>query len=219
MTDWIAGAFLGMVETPEAVTDDYERWHATDHLPENLALPGVVFARRWRANPAALSGRDAGPSLAKAQFLMTYFFAAPLEPSVEAWSQLASRLGDAGRMFSDRSLPWGGLFRCAEGRVAGERPLSLEAMVHAPHRSVSVELGMDPAFERPDDGRWQRDLERPEAVGGLRFVQAGGPEYGTTVAGRAQLIFWEDQSAQESSDSSSELLFSGTFGASDPGFG
>ena len=43
-------AFLGLMEMDNAAAEArYEAWHASDHLPENKGILGVVYGNRWRA--------------------------------------------------------------------------------------------------------------------------------------------------------------------------
>ena len=123
-------------------------------------------------------------------------------------------------MFSARTLPLGGLFVPVHGEVAGPRPLGVDAVPHAPHRAVELRLGRGPAFDEVDDRDWNESMRRPETVGGLRLTNAGGTEYGSTVAGRAELVFIEGPDGSLlPGEPASDRLFRGVFGPSDPGFG
>jgi len=183
-------AFLGLVETEPGQVQAYEDWHADDHLPENLALPGVVHANRWIAPPAYLESRAASdPALGGAQFLIAYLFADPLAESLAAWVALERKLRAAGRMFADRTLRIGATFDLEGAAVSPGLALSPAALVHRRHRGVHLHLAEAERFGSDDASRWQATLSLPGVAGGLRLTNSGEPEYGTSHAGRAELVF------------------------------
>lgn len=183
-------AFLGLVETAPGQVQAYEDWHADDHLPENLALPGVVHANRWIAPPAVLESRAApDPALRGAQFLIAYLFADPLEESLAEWVALERKLRAAGRMFAERTLQLGATFVLEGADVAPGLALSAEALVHRRHRGVHLHLAEADRFGPDDASRWQATLSLPRIAGGLRLTNNRQPEYGTSRAGRAELLY------------------------------
>jgi len=183
-------AFLGLVETEPGQVQAYEDWHADDHLPENLALPGVVHANRWLAPPAFLEHRHAAdPALRGAQFLIAYLFADPLEESLAEWVALERRLSAANRMFAERTLRFGATFALAGADVAPGLALSPAALVHRRHRGVHLQLAEADRFGPEDALRWQATLSLPGVAGGIRLTNTGEPEYGTSRAGRAELLY------------------------------
>ncbi len=64
----------------------YNRWHALDHRPENLALPGVAWGDRWRRSPE-LPGAAAS-EYADTDYVAMYWFREPVRESVRAWDRL-----------------------------------------------------------------------------------------------------------------------------------
>ena len=44
------GLLLTMTETPPGIEAEFNRWYDTEHLPERLAIPGFISARRWEAD-------------------------------------------------------------------------------------------------------------------------------------------------------------------------
>lgn len=64
----------------------YNRWHQLDHLPENRALPGVIWGDRW-ALTADCREVAAGP-WQELDFMAMYWFAEPADTAVDAWTQL-----------------------------------------------------------------------------------------------------------------------------------
>lgn len=51
--DWLAGAGAVLAlwnDVDEEVAADYEDWHANEHVPERLTVPGMLGARRFEAD-------------------------------------------------------------------------------------------------------------------------------------------------------------------------
>lgn len=44
------GLLLTMTETPPEIEAEFNHWYDTEHLPERLAIPGFISARRWQAD-------------------------------------------------------------------------------------------------------------------------------------------------------------------------
>ena len=214
-------AFLGLVEVRgENAEARYQTWHANDHLPENKAIPGVVYGQRWHANgPMRGTHRVGDPAIGAPQFLITYFFGEPLETSLEEWNLLADRLGAAGRMFEDRSVRVGGLFAFEHRQVAPDLELSPRALHHRPHSGVYLQLAAHTECGEDDRARFQSVLERDGVAGGIRFASAGAREYGDTQGGRAELYFAAPgvDAAATFADipPAPDGVFAGTFGPSD----
>ena len=214
-------AFLGLMEVHgEGAEARYQTWHANDHLPENKAIPGVVFGQRWHADPAVRETHDVGdPAIGAPQFLITYFFGEPLETSLEEWNLLAERLGAAGRMFEDRSVRVGGLFAFEHRQVSPHLELSPRALHHRPHAGVYLQLAAHTEFNEDDRARFQHVLEREHVAGGIRFASAGAREYGDTQGGRAELYFAAPGvdlgAAFADIPAAADGVFSGAFGPSD----
>lgn len=184
-------AFLGLMEVHgDNAEERYQTWHANDHLPENLAIPGVVYGQRWRATDDLRAGHDArDETLGAPQFLITYFFGEPLETSLDEWNTLADRLRDAGRMFEERSVRLGGLFAFEHREIAPSLELSVRALHHRPHAGVYLHLAAATDRNDADEARYRALLARPGVAGGIRFASAGAHEYGEARGGRAELYF------------------------------
>ena len=213
-------AFLGLMEVEgEDAEPRYEEWHANDHLPENKALPGVVYANRWHA-PQELRAVHtiADPALGAPQFLITYFFGEPLETSLEEWNLLAEELDGVGRMFAGRSVRLGGLFAFEHRETAPGLPLSPRAVPHRPHAGVFLHLASQTEFSGADHERFAATLDRPGVTGGIRFASAGAREYGATRGGRAELYFSDTHPsvAFAGIDASDDCVFAGVFESSRP---
>jgi len=213
-------AFLGLMEVHgEGAEDRYQTWHANDHLPENLAIPGVVFGQRWRAT-AELRAHHCvrEPALGAPQFLITYFFGEPLETSLDEWNTLADGLRAKGRMFEERSVRVGGLFAIEHRELAPALDLSVRALHHRPHAGVYLHMASGTERAESDEARHTELLGRPGVAGGIRFASAGAHETGGARGGRAELYF-----AQPGADltatfadvpEATDAVFTGCFGPS-----
>ncbi|HET7362121.1 MAG TPA: hypothetical protein VFJ70_00975 [Burkholderiales bacterium] len=51
------GLLLTMTEPPAAMEEEFNAWYDTEHLPERLAIPGFLTARRWVAAGAPGAGK------------------------------------------------------------------------------------------------------------------------------------------------------------------
>jgi len=49
------GLLLTMTEPPPQMEEEFNAWYDSEHLPERLAIPGFVSARRW-VDPQAAAG-------------------------------------------------------------------------------------------------------------------------------------------------------------------
>ena len=50
MANTVAAALLALWnDVTPAHEDEYNDWHACEHVPERLTMPGFVWAQRWRA--------------------------------------------------------------------------------------------------------------------------------------------------------------------------
>src|SRR5579862_8745079 len=100
--------------------DRYEQWHQLDHLPENLALPHVVFGQRWERTPQCRpASRAASGELAGVDYVTMYLMRGPERAAVDEWRQLSSRLRDDGRRpdFGYVTRPLVGAFAPVRGYV------------------------------------------------------------------------------------------------------
>lgn len=216
-------AFFGLVETPEGEgVRAYAEWHADDHQPENWALPGVAYANRWAANDAHRATRFVGDErLARAQFLITYFFTDPVDEALAGWNELAQTLRTQERMFDERDLHLGSVFACAGGSVSGDVPHSTAALPYRRHRGVFLRLGEAAEPTKEDEARFAAILERDGVHGGLRFCHRAGPEYGASRAGLAELYFATQNPLEvfRGIDPGTRAIFAGSFSTGADGLG
>ncbi|MEZ5077619.1 MAG: hypothetical protein R2725_09270 [Solirubrobacterales bacterium] len=160
---------------------DYNAWHQLDHLPENLALPGVLHGERWVRTPAcAALGPEPDPALRAVHYVAAYWFAAPSAASIAAWQELAERSFQWGRR-PDRpwvERPLMGFFSIVSARVARRLRVSPEALPLRPLRGVQVTVTRvaEPHGDAAEAAfRWQEAehlpalLERPGVAGAYVF--------------------------------------------------
>lgn len=76
---------------------EHNAWHQLDHLPENRALPGVVWGDRWVRTPDCIRESTAGELLAPVQYVAQYWFREPLEQNIKEWVDLGEQSFQWGR--------------------------------------------------------------------------------------------------------------------------
>jgi hypothetical protein len=99
MPDRTLGLLLTLTEPVPRDEDEFNAWYDTEHLPERLAIPGFVSARRW-ADPDARPGEG--------RYLATY----ELErPEVLETPEYLAHVGDGFTPWSKRVLGRCAVFR------------------------------------------------------------------------------------------------------------
>ena len=122
---------------------DYNAWHQLDHLPENLALPGVLHGERWVRTPACREvSVDADDALSAAHYVAMYWFREPADASVEEWVALGAATEQQGRRpelaWTERRLT--GFFRPVHGAVTPAAGVSVGALPWRPERGILLEV-------------------------------------------------------------------------------
>ena len=212
-------AFVGLIQVdPPAQVADYENWHACDHLPENWALPTVVYANRWVAAPSLLPARfSAEPVLEGPQFLIAYFFREPVEEAIDAFNALGARLTDAGRGFPHRRVVFGRYFDVTSAQTVAGEVVSAAALPHCRHAGALLALDKGPAHGEP------ALLGARGVMGCYQFESRSGPTHDALAASelRAELYFCREEPARVWSavvatggGSRAGALFCGAFGRS-----
>jgi hypothetical protein len=168
---------------PDAETA-WRRWYDVEHLPEYVALPGVLGAQRYvaTADLRALRGADPAPAFAEGRgaYLTVYQLAAgDLERTWGHLQEATASMAGAGRRFDPDMAPARHveLFRLDWALAADRIATSPGALPYVRHAGVQVAMGevADPAL-RPVVADWYRDVHAPDvlAVEGfaaaLRFV-------------------------------------------------
>jgi len=136
----------------------YNEWHHLDHLPENLALPGVRWGQRWVRTPAC---RDASlvsdDPFSTFEYLTLYWFRPPVVESIAAWSDLADRSFQWGRRqeLAWTIRPYMGFLRPILGYAAPRVDVSPQVLPLRPNRGAYVV-----ATEVTDDAADRAAVER-----------------------------------------------------------
>lgn len=187
---------------------DYNAWHQLDHLPENLALPGVVHGQRWVRSPDCVAAGSApDPLLGSAQYLAMYWFAEPADASIAAWRELGDTTLQQGRR---PELGWTtrtalGMYRPVKGYVRPEPAISLDALPFRPNTGVYLSVSRidephsaaaQDLFAFADTELIPAVLDLPGAVGAWTFRSidvrgADGPLLRPPAALRITLCYLE----------------------------
>ena len=134
-------SFFSFVElTDPSRHREYNEYHQLDHRPSNLALPGVVWGDRWVRTPEnarASSGSD--ERLMATHYVAMYWFAEPLDHSVQEWQELGERAFQWGRKpdteWARRKV---GSFVPLKGYVAERVRVSEDVLPFRPVRGMHV---------------------------------------------------------------------------------
>src|SRR5699024_1595440 len=132
-------AFFSFVELDsEHEAQAYNEWHRFDHLPENLALPGVAWGDRWArtAECGTVPGHHAVPEYSGIDYVAMYWFHPPYDESIQAWTELGEDTFQCGR---GPRLPGvrrrlTAFFTPVKGYVAPRVPISVGALPMRPNR-------------------------------------------------------------------------------------
>lgn len=229
----VTGMGIGFIDSEPGAIVDFNRWYDLDHLPENVALPGIIAARRYVATPDCKAQRVAAElealSGGRGTFCTTYLFGAEDLGAVQGqMSMLARRLAKEGRMFRRARAVFYAAHRLMSTHVSKTVPAAPEAAPFLGHRGIYVSMGevAEPG-QRAEVAAWFEEvhipdiLEVPGILACLRlepvdpeqggrftnlFLLAGDPV--KTVEGiYARLPQWRQQGRIPSSGDSHRRLF------------
>lgn len=170
--------FFSFVAVEPASREAYNRWHRYDHLPENLALPGVLWGERWsRVRREEESNLDYDAT----EFLAMYWFREPIGPAIDEWAHLGADSFEWGRgpLMPGVSRELLGFFRPTKGYVRPDIPISLRALPIRPNQGIHVTVTHFAEPRAPathDHHSWQAQvlmpqlLQLPGVVGGWNFA-------------------------------------------------
>jgi hypothetical protein len=160
-----SGTFAMTELTDQERHVEYNWWHSGDHIPENMAIEGIVLGTRWAAPQSYIDARVVGdPALAKHQYLGHYLMTDPLEKVWREYWDLYLRTNALGRGYAARVIPYIGHHLLVKTYAAERVPISPEAVPFCPHPGVFLTvLDVDPARER-DVARWLDSVAIPDAV-------------------------------------------------------
>ncbi len=164
----MSGLLVTMTEPPPEMEEEFNAWYDTEHLPERLAIPGFISARRWVAE-------DLEPGEGK--YLATY----ELESlAVLSTAEYLAHIGDHFSPWSKRCLGKAVLFRrwaCASLSGRNQRE-------SAASRFLFIAIGDAPVEHETEFNQWydQEHIPLLAAVPGVisarRFKDpSGNPRY------------------------------------------
>ncbi|ODU07382.1 MAG: hypothetical protein ABS81_01080 [Pseudonocardia sp. SCN 72-86] len=121
----------------------YNEWHQLDHLPENLALPGVAWGDRWVRSPdCAAVAHVPDPAYRHHEYAVAYWFREPVDDAVAQWTALNQRALWWGRR---PELAWTrrepvGFFDPVSSHAVERVLVGPAAIRYRPHRGVHLTL-------------------------------------------------------------------------------
>ncbi len=153
------------VDDPEGHAE-YNWFHSSDHIPENLALDGVILAARWAAPQRYMDARLAvHPSFATSQYLIHYLMTEPLEEAFQQFAELSGRTRSLGRYFEPRTIHASGHYNLLKAYVAPRLPISPEAVPFRPHRGVFVVMkDLLDLSKRQELAQWHDQVHVPDVL-------------------------------------------------------
>jgi hypothetical protein len=121
-----SGIIVAALDSEPSAIEAWNSWYDLDHLPPNVALPGIMSGRRYVCTPPLHALRSPGndPWLAEraSSFLTVYTLCGPVNETFAAMVSLREELDAAGRMFAEELKV-----------VRGGDGLTLERMSGAAH--------------------------------------------------------------------------------------
>jgi hypothetical protein len=158
-------------------------WYDLEHLPEYVALPGVLSARRYIATPElhALRGPNSAEAFAAGRSTYLTIYDLGSDDIASTWQLMLSetkRWADDGRRF-DPERAWARhveLFRFDWAQAAPGTRVSVASVPHAGRAGIQAALGEVPdETMRPIVADWYRDIHAPDMLavdgvfGAVRF--------------------------------------------------
>ncbi|MFI9411268.1 hypothetical protein [Nocardia gamkensis] len=146
---------------------EYNEWHQLDHRPENLLLPGVAWGDRWaRPTEYAALGSEPTEAFAGVDYVAMYWFRAPYEESIAAWTKLGEDSFQWGRgpILPGVNRPLLAFFTPVKGYVAPRVRVSADALPFRPNRGLHITLSRfrEPhSTETHDQFHWQDTVGIP----------------------------------------------------------
>jgi hypothetical protein len=137
----------------------YHRWHAEEHVPERLTVPGIVWALRY----GRLEGLEGPVSSAMPRYLTLYGLRDPQVPDGAAYRRLLAEPTPASRAMRP------GLQRLARWVCTLDTQDGIDRFGQIAVRTVGREAPLPP---RPGDGALLLALRLPEATS-LPWLAAG----------------------------------------------
>jgi hypothetical protein len=165
----------------------YNEWHLFDHVPENLALPGIVWGQRWVAAPDLQPAVGSDARLGAVHYVTAYLMREPADRTLGEFLGLGHRLRALGRFHAHRRALLGGPFRLVKTYATPRALVAADAVPYRPHRGVMVAVvDVDDARAGDEVARWTDDVLCPAlvatpGVAGTCWFEAM-PDAATTLA-------------------------------------
>ncbi len=186
-----SGVFVLVEVTGPSSHVEYNWWHSSDHIPENLAIQGIALGTRWAAPGRYKDARQVvHPAFAAHQYLVHYLMTEPLEETWREFIDLGARARALGRSFERRKVLYAGHFRFIKGYVSPRIEVSPEALPFRPSRGVLVVMADATDAERePELAKWYDQVQIPDmltvkgVMGAYWFRSRGTPHAGDGTVG------------------------------------
>ena len=152
----------------------YNEWHQLDHVPENIALPGIAHGQRWASPPAYAKARMASdPSIAPIHYMTLYLLQEPIERTLKDFLDLGAQLDAVGRFHRHRKGYLGGPFLLVKAYASPRVLVSPEAIPYRPNRGIFVTVTDLVETSRHDEiAQWYDQVHFPDmlSVAGMAGV-------------------------------------------------
>lgn len=165
-------AFFSFVDLAEGSSHRaYNEWHQLDHRPENLLLPGVAWGDRWaRTEACAAAGEDLDTAFAGVDYVAMYWFRAPYDESIAAWTKLGEDSHQWGRgpRLPGVRRPMTAFFTPVKGYAASRVLVSPDVLPFRPNRGLHVTVSRLVDHHGPeahDHHAWEDRVRIPDLLG------------------------------------------------------
>ena len=166
--------------------DVYNWWHSSDHIPENLGVPGVQLGTRYVATPDLAAMRPpCYPELEPVQYVVMYFMGRPdVDRTIHEFHQTGNRLRASGRDFTHRGIHFASPFYYDGAYVAPRLPIAPGALPFRPHKGIHLTmLDLKDSSQHEAVKRYYDEVHFPDMcslrgfAGAMRFVSWGARPY------------------------------------------
>ena len=150
--------FVALTGVPTAVAEsDYLEWYAMRHMPEQLALTGLVSAQRWHSTPACREQRAAqSADLTGVENVVQYLMEDPADLTFERFIALNKELNETGRYIAPSPQLMEGCYDLLVARAAAHTMISDEALPWRPN--LGIYLIVERIANEADGDQFRREL-------------------------------------------------------------
>lgn len=208
VTNKVEVGFFSFTEVLDGRHREYNEWHLLDHLPENLALPGLQWGQRWVSTPELVERRLMSREEVDAtRYVTLYLFTPPVRPALEGFLALGRELHAAGRFFDARRSHLSGPFALVKAYANPRVLVDAAAIPYRPHQGLFVTV-QDHAEGSSDAAlaevrEWYDRIHVPDLLGvhgvaGCWWFEAmpdapTGPTAAVNPPGRTIRVYWLDE--------------------------